>query len=474
MDPLRDTARAHPDRDAIDAGASWTFEELDEAADAIARRLAGARLSGRRVAALVPSSPKAARAIHGIPRAGATLAPLNASWTKRELVDYLQLVHPEAVLCTAETEQQAALVTQGVHLINLDQPQGTRAVHIEALPEADPPGIGEADPHTIVATTGTSGTPKAACFPLKAHTEHADAAVDRLDLYRGDRWLALLSPAHIGGLALYLRAADYGACIVPRPRFDPEAVLHAIVEAEVTHASLVPAMLDRLIEASESAPGSLETVLVGGDACPEPLLERALADGWPVALTYGCTEAASQICTAPPELVQAKPGTVGAPLDDVEVEVRDGEIHVRGPTLAEGYLDEQLALDEDGWLATGDGGRIDDDGHLWVTGRLSDRIVTGGATVDPVEVEDVLREHPGVAKAAVVGVDDERWGEIVTAAIVEQEAGTLDAETLTEFCEGKLSSPKRPRAWAFVDELPRNANGKVDRGAVAAKVEGTE
>lgn len=474
IDPLRATTAQHPERPAVEAGATWTFAELDEAADRLARRLAGARLSGYNVAALLPSSPQFAWALHGVPRAGATLAPLNAGWTKRELVDHLGLVQPEAVLCTSETEQQAALVTQGAHLINLDTPQGTRSVHLETLPEADPPGVEEADPHTVVPTTGTSGSPKAARFGLDAHLSHADAAVDRLQLTPGDTWLAPLSPAHVGGLALYLRASTYGASVVPLARFDPDAVLHAIEEAHVTHASLVPAMLDRLVDATDEAPGSLETVLVGGDACPDPLLEQALTDDWPVALTYGLTEAGSQVCTAPPELTRDKPGTAGPPLDGLEVDVNGGEIHVRGPTLFDGYLAAEDPRDEEGWLATGDAGEFDEDGHLWVTGRLSERIVTGGATVDPAEVENVLREHPGVAEAAVVGVDDDKWGQIVTAAVVEREPGTLAAETLSGFCQDKLSSPKRPRAWTFVDELPRNANGKVDRRKVVEQVESAE
>jgi O-succinylbenzoic acid--CoA ligase len=471
MDPLREQARQRPEAEAISAGASWTFAELDEQADRLARRLAGARVAGRVVAAIVPSGPQAAWTIHGAPRAGATLAMLNPGWTKREFVDHLQLVDPEVVVCTRDTEQHAALVTQGAHIVNLDQPGGTRSMHLETLPEAEPAGLDAADPHTLVPTTGTSGRPKATAFQLDTHVAHARAAVDRLDLSAGDRWLAALSPAHIGGLAVYLRAAVSGACIVPQPTFEPAAVRQAIEAEAVTHASLVPAMLDRLIEHEAQAPASLETVLVGGDACPNPLLERALDHGWPISLTYGMTETASQACTAPPALVREKPGTVGPPLDTVEIRIEDERIHVRGETLAEGYLGAELEIDEDGWLATGDAGELDEDGHLWVTGRLSARIVSGGASVDPVEVEDVLREHPGVAEACVVGVPDERWGEIVTAAVVPREVGTLDAETLATFCEGKLANPKRPRAWTFLDELPRNANGKVDRGAVVDAVE---
>lgn len=478
-DPLREQVRTRPERPSVDVGGvTWSFAEADEGADRVAGHLAGAGMGpGRTVAALVPNGAKLPWVLHGVPRTGATLAPLNTRWTDRELVEHLQLVDPAVVLCTQETEARAARVTQGTNLVSLDASQGTRALHLDALPasDGDLPGPGAADPHTVMPTSGTSGQPKAAAFSLDAHLAHARAASKRLSLGEDDRWLATLAPAHIGGFALWFRAAVVGSCVVPVPGFEAERVAALVGDGEVTHASLVPAMLHALLEAHEAdAPGSFRLVLVGGAACPSPLLERALDASWPIALTYGCTEAASQVATAPPQLVREKPGTVGAPLDGLEVSIGENDqVLVRGATLADGYLGgAELDVDEDGWLATGDAGRLDEDGHLWITGRLSERIVSGGLTVDPVEVEDVLREHPGVADACVVGMPDERWGEIVTAAVVAEREGALDAETLAAFVQDKLASGKRPRGWAFLDELPRNANGKVDRDAVRETVGG--
>ncbi len=471
MDPLRRQARTTPDAPALDAGGvTWTYQDLDEQATWIAQRLAGAGLTGKTVAVLAQNGPKAAWALHGVPRAGATLCLLNPASTPRETVRVLDRLRPAAVLATHETEPHAARTVQAANLITLDPAQSTRGMHIETLPEdEDPPGASAADPHTIVSTSGTTGHPQLAAFSLEAHIQHAKASSKRLSLGREDRWLSVLQPAHVGGFALWFRACVTGATVVPLKRFDPGTVRELVSAGEVTHASLVPTMLSRVLEAGEdpSPPEGFRLALIGGAPCPAGLRDEALKAGWPIALTYGLTEAASQVATAPPGLVREKPGTVGAPLETVEVRIgEDDEMQVRGSTLMRGYVGEEDPFDEEGWLGTGDAGRVDGEGHVWVTGRISDRIVSGGVTVDPVEVERALLEHPGVSQAAVVGVPDEQWGELVHAAVVPEREGTLEAEVLGEFLEGKLSSSKKPRGWVFVEELPRNPNGKVDRAAV--------
>jgi O-succinylbenzoic acid--CoA ligase len=228
-------------------------------------------------------------------------------------------------------------------------------------------------------------------------------------------------------------------------------------------------MLRQLVELLGGRPvPALRCLLVGGAACPRPLVASALTAGLPLALTYGMTEATSQAATAPPDVVRRKPGTVGSPLEGVELRLDEsGEILLRGPTIAAGYVGTELALlDGDGWLRTGDLGEIDGDGDLWVTGRRSDRIVTGGVNVDPVEVEEVLRLHDGVSEAVVVGLPDERWGEVVAAAVVRSGGAYPDPDELEELTRTRLTTSKVPRRWLFLAELPRNVNGKVDRDAV--------
>ena len=208
-------------------------------------------------------------------------------------------------------------------------------------------------------------------------------------------------------------------------------------------------------------PDSLRCLLIGGAHAKTELLEEALALGLPLALTYGLTEATSQVATAPPGLVASKPGTVGRPLPGVDLRISGtGEILVRGPTVAPGLEAE------DGWLHTGDLGHVDGEGDLWVTGRLIHRIISGGVNVDPAEVEAVLRTHPGLEEVAVVGVPDPKWGERVVAALVPDGKTEDLPHQLDRIAKAVLSPAKRPRDYRFLEALPRNVNGKVDRARI--------
>jgi O-succinylbenzoic acid--CoA ligase len=278
-----------------------------------------------------------------------------------------------------------------------------------------------------------------------------------------------------------------GAGLEIQPRFDPDEVLGLVLEGRVTHLSLVPAMLVGLVEALESEPSHrvrleaashLRCVLVGGAACPPVLVDRALALGLPLALTYGLTQASSQVATATPEEVKGGGAGCGRPLDGVEVRILDGgtagEILVRGPTVALGYLgtDESMT-DPDGWLHTGDRGRIDGDGRLHVLGRLDGLIISGGSNVQPEEVESFLRSLDGIRDAVVVGVPDERWGQRVCAALMTEHPDPDPAgvrESVLAACREGLAPAKRPRTIVVTDALPLTPNGKIDREAVRVLV----
>jgi O-succinylbenzoic acid--CoA ligase len=216
--------------------------------------------------------------------------------------------------------------------------------------------------------------------------------------------------------------------------------------------------------------------LIGGAHAPVDLVERALFSGWPVALTYGMTEMTSQVATATPAEVLYDPEAVGRPLAGVEIRVdSSGEIRARGPTAALAYVgSEDRLTDDEGWYHTGDLGELDGEGRLKVTGRRSDRIVSGGVTVDAHEVEAALRAHPGVAAVAVVGIPDAAWGERVAAAVVPAsgagaatgDAAATSAAELDAWCRRRLSAAKVPREWRILDALPLNARGKVDRAGL--------
>ncbi|MFP5371133.1 MAG: AMP-binding protein, partial [Actinomycetes bacterium] len=281
-----------------------------------------------------------------------------------------------------------------------------------------------------------------------------------------------------GGLAILFRSVIAGVSVVLHEVFDPARVNRAIEEDRVTLVSVVANLLGRMLETrgDRAYPPTLRCVLLGGGPAPRPLLADCLRRGVPVAPTYGLTEAASQVTTLLPEDLPRHLGSAGKPLPPTEVRIeRDGrpvppgevgEIAVRGPTVTPGYVGAEAEGDEirpDGRLRTGDLGRLDGEGYLYVLDRRDDLIVSGGENVSPAEVEAVLLAHPAVEEAAVVGVPDERWG-AVPVAFVRRRAGWVTTEhELLAFCAARLAAFKRPRRIEWVDAVPRNAAGKLLR-----------
>lgn len=417
----------------------YTLAGLDHAVGERARSLADSGITAGRIVPLrMESDEEGVLTLLALWRLGVTPAPLNPRLTDRE-------------------EQQA----------------------VAALRDRDGQGA-----QVVLWTSGTSGRPRGVALSWAAMAAHVDATRRRLDLDPiHDTWLASLSLAHVGGLMLVFRALLTGSRLVafgPVSQDETWRLIHGDLlpvgaDAPITHASLVPTQLLRLLEATGDAapPATFRCLLLGGAHTPAHLLARARAAGWPVALTYGMTEMCSQVATATPAHVAAKPGCAGAPLGDVEIRVPDTEeILLRGPTLATAYLDGTPLVDAEGWYHTGDLGRLDDDGDLWITGRRSDRIVSGGVNVDAAEVEDVLRGHPSVVDACVAGIPDDEWGEVVAAWVVPVE-GEFDVDEVDAWLRTRLAGPKRPRRWVVEPELPLNANGKVDRALVREMLGGS-
>ena len=435
-------ARGRPEALAlVTPSFAWSYAELNAEVDArAALLLEGGTEPGRIVPVVVEPDSAGIVELLALWRVGAVPAPLNPGLT--------------------EAERAAARAT-------LAQRDGEHG-------DSNVPDSSQA----ILWTSGTAGRPRGVALSFENLEASARAAAQRLALTERDVWLASLSTAHVGGLALVTRSLLLGACLVATGRYRTETVSalldgHGLPDGaavQLTHMSLVPTQLGRLLEHRAGRPPgeSFRCALIGGAHAPEEIVARALQAGWPLALTYGATEMSSQVATAPPELTRRKPGTVGAPLDGVEVRVGDdGELAVRGPTRCLRYVggDGQALSDPDGWYHSGDLGRIDADGHVWITGRRSDRIVSGGVTIDAVEVEEVLRSHPAVIDACVVGVPDDEWGQRV-AAWVEPVVGEFELDDVEVHVRARLSAPKVPRSWHVAGGIPRNPNGKVDRAKV--------
>jgi len=278
-----------------------------------------------------------------------------------------------------------------------------------------------------------------------------------------ERWLCALPLSHVGGLSILLRSVIHGTTAVVHERFETERVLRALREQEITVVSLVATTLARLLDAGLTRPPALRCALTGGGPVPAALLERARDAGVPVSLTYGLTESCSQATTVPLAAIGDGDLSAGPPLFCTRVRIAaDGEILLSGPTIA------PASRDPEGWLHTGDLGRLDAEGRLHVDGRASDTIVSGGENVAPVEVEAVLEAHPGVLEAAVVGRPDPQWGEAVTAIVVARPGAELGEGPLREHCAARLAPFKVPKRIVLTREpLPRTRSGKLLRRELA-------
>ena len=404
-DWLTAAARARPDQVALVADeGSLTYAALDERADRRARELAALGVGeGDRVSVTHSPGIAFAELLHALPRLGAVVEP---------------------------------------------------------GPPADPPvpavGVGGTadlgrvfDPesvHTVIRTSGTTGTPKAVELTYANHLASAIASAGALGVEPDDRWLCPLPLHHVGGLNVLIRSVINRTAVVLHPRFDADRLRATLEAGEVTLASLVPTMLARLRAAGLRETPGVRAIALGGGPVPAGLLDWARETGIPVIPVYGMTETCSQVVA----------GSPGRPLAGVELEIAlDGEILVRGPMVA------RAELAADGWLHTGDLGRLDEQGRLHVLGRLKELIVTGGENVAPLEVEQVLLGHPAVADAGVVGLPDPEWGEAVTAFVVLREPA--DREQLRAWCRERLEPFKVPKAIHVVDGLPRNSGGKLLR-----------
>ena len=384
-DFLASVARAHPGAPALDDGRRrWSYGELDRQVETTAGRLLACGVAGCPAAVVSESTGEAVIAVHAVLRAGGVLALLSPRLTAAELRPALELLRPKVVLAASEAWDRVAEAGVAPMPLETAATRGTETVWA-GTSAASAPEL-PAGTEVVVWTSGTAGRPRGIALTRTNLDASIRATRVRLSLGPADRWLASLGIAHVGGLMLVLRAAATGALLVTRGRFRTEECAALVDGGVVTHASLVPAMLERVLEArADRSAAALRCLLVGGAACPRALVERALAAGLPLALTYGLSEATSQAATAPPELVARKPGTVGAPLEGLELRVDEaGEVLLRGPTVAAGYVGSQLPLrDRESWLHTGDLGELDNEGHLWITGGRAVRIVTGGCERRP-------------------------------------------------------------------------------------------
>ena len=463
------------------------FKEFHEAVVLRGRDLAvrGIR-PGDRVAILGWNSPEWIVNFWATVSVGGVAVLVNAWWSPSELNEALDSVRPRLVLTD---DRLRSKVGGEYETAPWEWPSA------EDIPGQTRAATDENDDAVVIFTSGTSGRPKAVLLSHRALLAGLQMLLHitrRLPHQVGDdvgeAALHTGPMFHVGGVQTLLRAICVGDTLVmPTGRFDPADVLRLIEEWRIRRWSAVPTMLTRVIEHPDVHVrdlASLRALTVGGAAAHPELLER-VRTGLPgveprIATGFGLTENGGQAAAASGKDTVARPGSTGRALPCVEMRVvgatdtTDGEIQFRSPTQMTAYVGEEGdgPIDPEGWLSTGDLGRIDEDGYLWVTGRSKDMIIRGGENIAPAAVERALLRLPGIAEAVVFGVSDPELGEDVAAVVVA--LSPLDPEELRDGLRGELASFAVPRHWLFQSEpFPENQAGKVERAKVveAARTE---
>ena len=416
-----------------------------------------------RVATVLGNGPLAAMLPFATLRLGATVVPLNARLTDAELSWQIEHSRPRCVIRASSMDELLASAPA-------ETPFTARLEHHAEQVAA------------ILYTSGTTGRPKGVMLTVNNFWWSAIGSARNLGTIADDRWIACLPLFHIGGLSIVTRSVIYGTTAEVHDRFDAERV-NASIDDGATIVSVVPVMLERMLDARGGTPypPSFRTVLVGGGPVPDALLARCENAGVPVVQTYGLTETCSQVATLSPDDARRKRGSAGLALHPNELRIEsttgdEGEILVRGPVVMAGYADdpdETSKATADGWLHTGDYGRLDDEGFLYVLDRRDDLIITGGENVYPAEVEAVVISHAAVEEAAVIGAYDATWGQRVVA-VVRFKSGAVvpNATELDAWCRISLAGYKVPSEFRTVTApLPRTASGKLRRTALREAAE---
>ncbi len=487
----------HGDRIAvIDPEGEHSFATIHDDAVRIATGLLAGRasLDGRRVAILCRPGRDVVGALLGCWLAGGLAVPLHPDHPLPELHHAVTaagvelLVHSEP---QAEAARALATDVTGLQVIAVEAARSTTPLALDALPQVDP-----ADAALMVFTSGTTGRPKGA---VHTHAGLATGIADMIDVWRwtGDDRIVLVLPLnHVHGLVnVTLTALWAGATCEAPGRFDATATWERFASGEVTLFMAVPTIYARLVAAWDAADEatrrrwsdgarSLRLMVSGSAALPVATLDRWEAvTGHRLLERYGMTELGMALTNS---IEQRVPGHVGEPFPHVEVRLVDesgrdidgddpGELWVRGASIFAGYWDRPDATAEaftDGWFRTGDIAVHDEVGGYRLLGRASvDIIKTGGEKVSALEIEEVFRTHPAVEDCAVVGVDDPEWGQRVAIAIIARDAGLPSADELRAWGRERLATAKVPSRWLTVEELPRNALGKVTKRQVTALFE---
>ena len=462
----------------------FTYAEFDAAAARVATLLERAGVEpGDRVGLMLPNTPAFALAFYGIMYRGAVAVPMNPLLKAREVSYYLSNSGAKALFATPAfaEEATAGAAEVGAECWVVDD-AGLKKL-IADLPEQDSPvECGDHDVAVILHTSGTTGKPKGAMLTHGNLSRNCEVSVRTLvETGQDDVVMGCLPLFHVFGLTCGLNGTVFaGGMLTLLPRFEPRKAIEIIERDAVTVFQGVPTMYSALLSVADQAPPgamrTLRTCVSGGAALPvQVLADFEKAFGCTVLEGYGLSESSPAAAFNHPNRPR-KPGSIGTPIEGVEMRVVDldgvevpqgeaGQIQIRGHNVMKGYWNLPEATKEtitaDGWLNTGDVGRVDEDGYFYIVDRTKDMIIRGGYNVYPREIEEVLYEHPAVAEAAVIGIPHDSLGEEVGAAVALKKGAAVTADELRDYVKARVAAYKYPRLVWLVDALPKGPTGKL-------------
>ena len=486
---LEMAANGFGERTAVGSiGTGLTYSQLLDQASRAGKTFADA--GTERVSFLDVSSPALPVALFGAAYAGQPFVPLNYRLADADLVQLAERTTP-AVLVAGSDQSGRVQAVDGVQVLErqpfLDTAEAGEGLEPSSWP-MDPDDIA-----VLLYTSGTTGSPKAAVLRHKNLTGYILGSVEYMGAGEDEATLVSVPPYHIAGLAAILSSVFAGRRIVQLPDFDADTWIDLVAAENVTNAMVVPTMLARIVDRMSARSielPSLRAVSYGGGRMPLPVIDQALRlfPETRFVNAYGLTETSSTISLLGPDdhrlahtsddpAIRRRLTSVGQPLPALEVSIRDeegnevaagtpGEVWVRGEQVAGEYLQQGSKLTDEGWFPTNDGGELDADGYLYVTGRLDDVIVRGGENISPGEIEDVLLDHPDVHDVAVIGVPSDQWGETIGAVVV----GTANEDDLKAHVTERLRASRSPDTIMYREELPYNDTGKLLRRVLRAEL----
>ena len=476
----------------------YTYREMADAADSVSALLSSRGIrKGDSVAFLGENSPQFLQVMFGALQIGAVFVPVNTRLAPPEVHHVLSDSDARVLIHDPEFDKTVSSIVTSLGISHrvvtgdgrADDPGLNRlladigdiadqATRSRALPD---------DPAAIIYTSGTTGKAKGAILTHRNLSWMSFTVIVDFDLASTDVALMISPLFHVASLGMgALPVILKGATLVLEKGFEPAAALAQIERHGVTMLSGVPTTYQMMADHPHwdaTDLSSLNKLTCGGSAVPTRILNAYEDRGLSFSQGYGMTEAAPGASQLPASMTRLKQGSVGLPMFFADVRIADeqggvaprgtiGEVEIVGPNVFPGYLNlpeaTEAAFTEDGWYRSGDLGYMDADGYLFIVDRLKDMIISGGENIYPAEVENVISDIDGVTGVAVIGVPDERWGEVPIAVLSLRPGALADTETVRDYLDGKLARYKLPRRIEVMDALPRTASGKVRKADLRA------